>query len=223
MKRRAPAPKRPSPDREQRRQEILRAAIRLFAERGLENVTYGDIAQAARLSRPLIYFYFPDLETLFLEAVIVGSSKVHQRFQHAVRPGLSGLDQIMAIGVAYVQFARDEPQLFQLLAHQETKPSATEAGHPLEEECHRSFAAVMGLLVAALQKGIRDGSIRRDLGDPAKVAVCLWGLTHGLIQIATTQQPTIECNLGPAAAANLPDFGLDLVCRSLAAPRRRRA
>jgi len=221
MKRRAPTTRRASPDREQRRQEILRAAIQLFAERGLENVTFGDIARAARLSRPLVYFYFPDLETLFLEAVVVGSRKVQQRFVHAVRPSLSGLDQIMAIGGTYVQFARDEPELFQLLAHRETKqPSPDHAEHPLEAECHRQFSGIMDVLVAALKKGIQDGSIRRDLGDPAKVAVCLWGLTHGLIQITTTQQPTIEGKLG-TAADDLPDFGLDLLCRSLAGRPRR--
>jgi AcrR family transcriptional regulator len=205
-------------DRENRRQEILRAAIQLFAERGMENVTFGDIAQATRLSRPLIYFYFPDLETLFLEAVIIGSAAVHQRFLVAAKPGLNGLAQIMAIGGAYVRFAQEEPQLFQLLAHKETKPSPAEAEHPLGEECHRHFDGIMGVLVAALQKGVRDGSIRRDLGDPGKVAVCLWGLTHGLIQITATQQPTIERKLG-APFADLPEFGLDLVRRSLAAPR----
>lgn len=220
MKRRASSTRRPSPDREQRRQEILRAAIRLFAERGMENVTFGDIAKAARLSRPLVYFYFSDLEILFNEAVILSVSKVQERFVHAVRPAMNGLEQIMAVGAAYVQFARDEPQLFQLLAHKETKPSAAEAEHPLEQECHQRFGEIMGLLVASLQKGIRDGSIRADIGEPLKVAICLWGLTHGLIQVAFNQQPTIERRLG-AAGDDLPDFGLDLLRRTLAAPPRR--
>jgi AcrR family transcriptional regulator len=220
MKRRATLTRRPSPDREQRRQEIIRAAIRLFSERGVENVTFGDIAKAARLSRPLVYFYFPDLDTLFTEAVIVGVNKVHQRFLSAARPAMNGLEQIMAIGAAYVQFARDEPQLFQLLAHKETKQSGTETEHPLEQECHQRFGDIMALLVAALQKGITDGSIRSDIGEPTKVAVCLWGLTHGLIQVAFNQQPTIQRKIGPAGD-DLPDFGLNLLRRSLAAPRRR--
>lgn len=208
-----PSPRRPSPERESRRRAILQAAIRLYAEHGLENVGYGDIAKAARLSRPLIYFYFPDLETLFLEAVILSVTELHKRFRAAIKPERNGLDQIMAIGEAYVRFSREEPELFRLLAHKETKRSSA-AEHPREEDCHRIFDGIMGLLVAALQKGRRDGSIRRDLGDPGKVALCLWGLTHGLIQIATTQQPAIERKLG-AACADLPDFGLDLLRRSL--------
>lgn len=188
----------------------------------MENVTYGDIAKAARLSRPLIYFYFPDLETLFLEALVLGVNDLHHRFQAAVRSADQGLEQIMTIGRAYVQFAQDEPELFQLLAHKETKPSPTETEHPLEADCLKLFEGIMGLLVAGLQKGIRDGSIRRDIGPPAKVAICLWGLTHGLIQITSTQQPTIERKLG-APAPDLPDFGLALLRRTLQPPGQSRS
>lgn len=190
--------------------------MQLFAERGLENVTYGDIARKARLSRPLIYFYFPDLQTLFMEAIILGSAELHRRFMGAVSPAQRGIEQIMAIGRAYVAFATEEPALFQLLAHNESKQPTDEPEHPLTEECTRHYDAIMALLVAALQKGVRDRSIRRDIGDPGKVAVCLWGLTHGLIQLAATKQPTIECKLG-APFADMPGFGLDLICRSLRA------
>ncbi|MFI5337466.1 MAG: TetR/AcrR family transcriptional regulator [Opitutales bacterium] len=219
MKRRAP--RRQSPDRENRRQEIISAAVRLFAERGMENVTYGDIAKAAKLSRPLIYFYFPDLETLFLEAIVLGGAELHRRFQAAVRPTEQGLDQIMSIGRAYVGFARDEPAAFQLVAHNESKQSLDQEDHPLTQECQRYYDGIMGLLVTALQKGVRDGSIRPDLGDPGKVAICLWGLTHGLIQVSATKQSSIECKLG-VPFPDLPDFGLDLIRRSLQAAKRRR-
>lgn len=211
---------RPHRTKENRRDLILRSAIRLFAERGLENVTYGDIAKAAKLSRPLVYFYFPDLETLFLEASLLGGAELHRRFMAAVNPADQGIDQIQSIGRAYVAFAQEEPAFFKLLAHNETKHSPADSDHPLAAECTRHFDGVMGQLVTALQKGVRDGSIRKDLGDPGKVAVCLWGLTHGLIQLSATKQPSIECKLG-AAFPDLPEFGLDLVSRSLRSAQRR--
>lgn len=214
MKRKAT--RRKSPDRAKRRGEIIAAAIRLCAERGMENVTYGHIARATRLSRPLIYFYFPDLQSLFMEALIQGSDELHQRFMAAVKPSQSGLDQIMAIGRAYVVFADEKPALFELLAHNETKQPKEHREHPLMEECLRYFDAIMGLQVSALQKGVRDGSIRKDIGDPGKIAICLWGLTHGLIQLAATKQPFFEATLG-TPLAKLPELGLDLIRRSLRA------
>src|SRR5574343_524649 len=101
MKRRPATPERAAPECALRRKQIIDAAVRLFAERGMENVTFGDIAKAAKLSRPLVYFYFPDLQTLFLETILVASQELHRRFQLAVRPTLNGLDQIMAVGQAY--------------------------------------------------------------------------------------------------------------------------
>jgi len=208
-------PRRAAPERELRRQQIIDAAVRLFAERGMENVTFGDIAKAAKLSRPLVYFYFPDLQSLFFETLLVACTEVHRRFQAAARPSLSGLEQMMAIGRAYVSFAQERPALFHCLAHNESKHDPERLEHPLHQQCTGVFDGIMGLMVAALQKGVRDGSIRADLGDPGKVAICLWGLTHGLIQLNVTKQPTIEEKLG-APFADMPEFGLDMIRRSLA-------
>ncbi|MBI3884888.1 MAG: TetR/AcrR family transcriptional regulator [Opitutae bacterium] len=219
MKRRAP--RRPSPERAHRRREIIAAAIRLCAERGMENVSYGDLARATRLSRPLIYFYFPDLQTLFMEALLLSSAELHRRFLAAVDPAQPGLAQINAIGRAYFTFAQEEPALFAFLAHDESKQPKGHREHPLRARCLADLDSTMSLIVGALQRGRRDGSIRRDLGDPGKVAVCLWGLTHGLIQLAITKQPVLEDKLG-APFADLPAFGLDLIARSLRAPAKPR-
>jgi TetR/AcrR family transcriptional regulator len=41
--------------------------------------------------------------------------------------------------------------------------------------------------VSVLAIGIQDGSIRADLGDPRVVANALWGMTHGVVQLASTK------------------------------------
>jgi len=38
-----------------------------------------------------------------------------------------------------------------------------------------------------LETGVRDGSIRADLGDPRVVSNALWGMTHGVVQLASTK------------------------------------
>ena len=213
---------RPSPDRESRRQEIIAAAVRLCARHGMENLTFGAIARETGLSRPLVYFYFPDLATLLLEALRLGSTELHARFLAAVRPDTAGLEQIRALGRAYVVYAREQPEMFELLAHNESKQPHGLTEHSAQPACLENQTAVLGLLVTALQRGRRDGSIRRDLGDPMQVALCLWGQTHGLIQLAATKLPGLAEQLGPASAG-FTDFGLDLICRGLAAkktPRR---
>ena len=40
------------------------------------------------------------------------------------------------------------------------------------------------MMAEAIVEGMEDGSIRKDIGDPLKASVCLWGFIHGVIQIA---------------------------------------
>ncbi|MGD3105726.1 helix-turn-helix domain-containing protein, partial [Streptomyces sp. YGL11-2] len=58
----APAVPRPAYRRlsvEQRRSQLLAAALGLFAQRAPEDVSLDDVATAAEVSRPLVYRYFP--------------------------------------------------------------------------------------------------------------------------------------------------------------------
>lgn len=50
---------------EERRQEILDTALRLFGEKGYEKTTIGDIAKAMGVAQGLCYRYFPSKELLF--------------------------------------------------------------------------------------------------------------------------------------------------------------
>lgn len=47
---------------EERRKDILDAALRLFAERGFNDTTVGDIAAEARMGTGTVYLYFPSKE-----------------------------------------------------------------------------------------------------------------------------------------------------------------
>lgn len=54
---------------EERRQEILDTALRLFCEKGYERTSMADIASAMHVAQGLCYRYFPSKEALFDTAV----------------------------------------------------------------------------------------------------------------------------------------------------------
>ncbi len=58
-------PRKPGPSTEERRSQILEAALKVFAEKGFKGATNKDIADAAGVSPGLIYFYFENKEDLF--------------------------------------------------------------------------------------------------------------------------------------------------------------
>lgn len=55
---------------EQRRRQLLDAALALFADRAPEEVSLDDVAHAAEVSRPLVYRYFPGGKPQLYEAAL---------------------------------------------------------------------------------------------------------------------------------------------------------
>ena len=53
-----------------------------------------------------------------------------------------------------------------------------------EGACQVAGDQAIDTLVQAIESGIREGSIRSDVGDPLLPALALWAFTHGIIQIA---------------------------------------
>jgi AcrR family transcriptional regulator len=190
-----PSRKRPKP-RAGSREDILRSACRLFATHGLENVTFGQIAKAARISRPLVYFHFKDQRTLFLACVHRATVELHRRFTKQIDGNASGLDQLEAMGRAYFQLHVDEPALFQLLALYEAQPPADGDARELYECIEQLHVAIDELKTGLVRRGIRDGSIRRDIGDPQRVGTCLWAFSHGLAQLLAVKGTHLSECLG---------------------------
>ncbi|MFI5568846.1 TetR/AcrR family transcriptional regulator [Streptomyces sp. NPDC051740] len=55
---------------EERRSQLLEAALSLFAHRAPEDVSLDDVAEAAGVSRPLVYRYFPGGKQQLYEAAL---------------------------------------------------------------------------------------------------------------------------------------------------------
>ena len=56
--------------KEEKRRAIVKAAMDLLAERGIENVSTGDIAARARVGKGTMYIYFPSKEDLLREVAL---------------------------------------------------------------------------------------------------------------------------------------------------------
>ncbi|MGA5561438.1 TetR/AcrR family transcriptional regulator [Streptomyces platensis] len=78
----APAVPRPAYRRlsvEQRRSQLLTAALDLFAQRAPEDVSLDDVALAAGVSRPLVYRYFPGGKQQLYEAALRSAADILER------------------------------------------------------------------------------------------------------------------------------------------------
>lgn len=176
-------------EKERRRLEIVEAAEKLYAEKGWDAVTMDQVARTARLSRALLYVYFKDKEDLLFAITSRALEELRCRFENAASAHILGIDQVTAMGRAYSLFQQEKP--FQFDACSRYHAHQAHAGQPNELACTAEGDAVMAVMIAALQRGIADRSIRADVGDPMKVCFMLWAFSHGLIQIAINKSQEI--------------------------------
>ncbi|WP_030681286.1 TetR/AcrR family transcriptional regulator [Streptomyces cellulosae] len=74
---------------EERRSQLLEAALSLFAHRAPEEVSLDDVAEAAGVSRPLVYRYFPGGKQQLYEAALRSAAEELQHCFDEPREGPS--------------------------------------------------------------------------------------------------------------------------------------
>jgi AcrR family transcriptional regulator len=101
---------------EERREEVLRAAIQEFAQFGLHGASTENIARRVGISQPYIFRLFGTKKDLFLAAVDACYARMYRDFEAAVaRATTSGDDVLMATGMAFGQLLSYRDELLVLL------------------------------------------------------------------------------------------------------------
>jgi len=202
-------------EKERRRAEIVDAAEAAGREVGLDALTMDDVARRARLSRALLYVYFQDRSDLFFGLSERAMSMLYTRFVEAAERNRTGLEQVSAMGRAYVAFSQEFPVLFDALARCELQSPDPAQCSPSEQACMLGGDRLQSVLVASIETGVRDGSIRADVGSPMLMSVTLWGFMHGIIQLTTTKTHALAHH-GVAPKA-LIDHAISMIIRDLKA------
>lgn len=174
-------------EKERRRGEIVDAAEQVLGEIGFVDATMDEIARRARLSRALVYVYFRDKDELRFAICERALLKLAERFREAVASHQLGLEQIAAVGRAYLDFSKDFPVYFDACSHFEAHSAELTALGTNESACLEAAAKVHAVAAQTIENGVKDGSIRSDIGNPALVSHTLWGFLHGVIQVSTAK------------------------------------
>src|SRR5438552_14086231 len=130
--------------RERTRQELLAAATRVLAEKGLDRTKITDIAAAADVGVGTFYLHFPDKEALF-DAVVEETVRRLKATVDAAREKARGpLAKIQAANRAFFRFARENREVFKIVF-----------GHAAA--FNDLIRRAQGLIIADLEKTVREG------------------------------------------------------------------
>jgi len=199
-------------ERDRRRAEIVDAAEALYAEIGWDAVTMDQVAKKARLSRALVYVYFRDKADLHLALVERALDALRERFEAAREGKARGIDEVEAMGRAHLDFANDLPHYFDACARFEAR-ATSDGVQASEAACLACGHRVHETFVTSLNRGIADGSIRSDIGDPYLTSISLWAFSHGVIQIAAKKAGQMQ--IEGISVQHFVDHALAMALRTL--------
>jgi AcrR family transcriptional regulator len=127
---------------DERREEILVAAERVFAARGLHGTPTMEIAKAAGISQAYLFRLFPTKAELFMALVERCNARVWRTFADAAAAARAAGEPVMpAMGQAYIGLLADRDLLLnQLNAHAACDDPA------IRDQMRRGFAQLVELV-----------------------------------------------------------------------------
>ena len=102
-----------APRRRNVREEIYTAALACFEQHGVRRTLMEDVARQAGVSRPTIYYYFPDKDALVLEVIVRQVREIHRRIRERIRPE-GGIEAMIEASMTTIRLS-GENQYLQLL------------------------------------------------------------------------------------------------------------
>lgn len=159
------------------RVEILEAARGLLADD--EAVTLRAVARRAGVSAPSIYRHFADVDGIMTVVAEEAFDELVAVLTEAGDAKRASVDRLHAVCAAYLDFARERPELYRVMFGGVWNAATALERHPDDEERLRSMGmATFDPLVAALSACADEGTSASV--DPGADAVTLWLGLHGL-------------------------------------------
>jgi len=185
-----------SSDRSARRAELVAAAARVFAERGVAKTTVSDIVRAAGVAQGTFYLYFPAKDDAVLAVVDEMADAVIARITAAVEAaGSTAVEQFLGLRDALSSFDA-EPASVEL-ADFVHRPE-NRALH--DRMAERFTPAILPLMESIVAQGVAEGTFRvRDTRAAA------WFVLGGLQSAELAGTPAAEM---PAAITAATGYAL---------------
>jgi AcrR family transcriptional regulator len=100
---------------DERRQQLLAIACDLFAHSGFHETSMDDIAEAAGVTKPVLYQHFPSKRALYAELLDDTGRRLLDRLAEATSRATSGRERVESGFRAYFEFAVGDRAGFRLL------------------------------------------------------------------------------------------------------------
>lgn len=181
-------------ERQERQNDIIKAARKLFADKGFE-VSLDEIAREVGIGKSTLYLYFKNKESLYFAVVLRGIRIWLKMVKKEVKKEKNGYKRFNLYKNANKRFSNEYPDYFRLLysptsiKKQFNKDKMNSS--PEFKEVRELFKEIMVIGIDSIQKGIDEGEIRSDV-DPTEATILLSVIYNGKVNMGDWAKELLE-------------------------------
>jgi AcrR family transcriptional regulator len=178
-------------DGEVRKQELMDAALDLFADKGYDNTSINDIIDRVGVTKGAFYYYFKSKEQVLDEIVEKFNEYDAQIFREVMAEAAPAVDKLIKMHVRGMRFIKENPELARKSWQAITSVGNTKIKHKHGESTHKLFIPILSELI---NQGIKEDAF--DVPVPEETVGLLLNL-----YISLCYRMTLHCS-GTAKECN---------------------
>ncbi|SEL23265.1 DNA-binding transcriptional regulator, AcrR family [Paenibacillus sp. cl141a] len=170
--------------RDERKEQIMRAAIKVFSKRGIFGTKMSMIAGEAGVSHGLLYHYFKSKDELFITLVQWSMDEARHALSDIYDVPGTPLEKITLLTSMILQ--EDDNSHFMLIQQARTSDGVPEEAKRIIESY--SIHAFVDQLMPLFEAGQQAGEIAA--GDLRELAACYLSVLSGLMTLRSQEDPS---------------------------------
>ncbi|WP_124945125.1 TetR/AcrR family transcriptional regulator [Sulfurirhabdus autotrophica] len=161
---------------EERQEEIVKVAVDLAAERGVDEVTTKDMADAMGLTQGAIFRHFATKDDIWFAVMQWIRARLMKVIGKAADEGVNPLDSLERMFFAHIAFISKHPAIPRLLFSERLHTKSVKLKQLIQEIMAGYEAKIAALLAEAKSQGIVSAEL-----DENGAAVLYIGMIQGLV------------------------------------------
>jgi AcrR family transcriptional regulator len=163
-------------DRQEMRETILKSAHQLFVDKGFEDVSIRNIAEAVEYSPATIYLYFKDKDEIFY-AIHQEAFKFFNDYVADLLKIKDAFKRLIKMGERYIQFSKEYPKYYTIMFLTESPMHNYDDSEKWQEGC-KTHEFLEATIAQCIQEGHFKGYDHRAL------AFTIWSYVHGMCSLS---------------------------------------
>lgn len=151
--------------RQNRREEIIEVAFKLFLEKDIHEVTMKEVVEQSNISRVTLYKYYKSIHEIIYEIQVKVLRKLLNTLETNMSSGKNGLEKLQILFETMLSFFDNHASYLRFTSQFDYYYRNSYPSKDFEDN-YLQFISSEAMTILPIREGIRDGSIRNDLELP---------------------------------------------------------